>query len=123
MESLSIVLLEGWLLRRPALVNGHSAVLAGQARRSGGAAVYTDYLGFESGVEALLGAPELAERLGANGREYSLDQLQLVRSARPVPRSGGGGGQPGEQAAGSSSMMSPSADGSRRPRSRSAARR
>jgi glycosyltransferase involved in cell wall biosynthesis len=73
MESLSIVLLEGWLLGRPALVNGHSAVLAGQARRSGGAAVYTDYLGFEAGVEALLDDPELGRQLGTNGRRYALE--------------------------------------------------
>jgi glycosyltransferase involved in cell wall biosynthesis len=72
MESLSIVLLEGWLLGRPALVNGRSAVLAGQARRSGGAVTYSDYLGFEAGVEALLRDPELRSTLGRDGREYAL---------------------------------------------------
>jgi glycosyltransferase involved in cell wall biosynthesis len=72
MESLSIVLLEGWLLGRPALVNACSAVLAGHARRSGGAAAYEDYAGFEAGVEALLRDPALRSTMGRNGRDYTL---------------------------------------------------
>ncbi|HKY16301.1 MAG TPA: glycosyltransferase family 4 protein, partial [Microthrixaceae bacterium] len=71
MESLSIVLLEGWLLGRPAIVNGRCAVLAGQARRSGGAVVYDDFGDFEAGVSWLLGDEQARERLGANGGEYA----------------------------------------------------
>ena len=41
-ESFSIVLMEAWAGRTPALVQGHSDVLLGHARRSGGAIPYFD---------------------------------------------------------------------------------
>ena len=42
-ESFSIVLCEAWLQGRPALVQGRSEVLEGQARRAGGAIPYRGY--------------------------------------------------------------------------------
>lgn len=69
-ESFSIVLCEAWVQRRPALVQGASAVLRGQAMRSTGAIPYEGYAEFEQAVMMLLEDPELANELGRNGREY-----------------------------------------------------
>ena len=52
-ESLSMVLLEAWAHRRPALVQGRCDVLVGQARRSGGAIPYTGFAEFEAAVDLL----------------------------------------------------------------------
>lgn len=69
-ESFSIVLCEAWVQRRPALVQGASTVLRGQAMRSTGAIPYEGYAEFEQAVMMLLEDPELANELGRNGREY-----------------------------------------------------
>lgn len=69
-ESFSIVLAEGWAHRKPALVQGRCAVLAGQARRSGGAIPYEGYAQFEAAVDLLTQRADLRERLGAAGRAY-----------------------------------------------------
>jgi glycosyltransferase involved in cell wall biosynthesis len=69
-ESFSIVLTEAWLHRRPALVQGHSAVLAGQARRSGGGIPYQGYAEFEAALQLLLGDATLRAQLGAAGRDF-----------------------------------------------------
>jgi glycosyltransferase involved in cell wall biosynthesis len=69
-ESFSIVLTEAWAQRRPALVQGHCEVLAGQARRSGGAIPYHDFAGFEAAVDLLLSDPGLGHRMGEAGRRY-----------------------------------------------------
>lgn len=69
-ESFSMVLAEGWAQRRPALVQGRCAVLAGHARRSGGAIPYRGYAEFEAGVELLSSDAGLAARLGLAGRRY-----------------------------------------------------
>lgn len=69
-ESLSMVLLEAWARRRPALVQGHCDVLVGQARRSGGAIPYEGFAEFEAAVDLLLDAPELVGSLGEAGRQY-----------------------------------------------------
>jgi glycosyltransferase involved in cell wall biosynthesis len=70
-ESFSIVLIEAWAHGRPALVQGRCAVLAGQARRSGGAFPYTGFAEFEAAVDMLVEDSHLRERLGAAGREYA----------------------------------------------------
>jgi glycosyltransferase involved in cell wall biosynthesis len=70
-ESFSIVLVEAWAHRKPALVQGRCAVLAGQARRSGGALPYVGFAEFEAGLERLLGDPELAAAMGGAGRRYA----------------------------------------------------
>jgi len=69
-ESLSLVLLEAWNHARPALVNGHCAVLKGQALRSDGALYYRNYDEFERGLSLLLEQPDLATTLGAQGLAY-----------------------------------------------------
>lgn len=72
-ESFSIVLCEAWVQKRPALVQGASTVLRGQAMRSGGAIPYEGYAEFEQAVMMLLENPSLADELGRNGRKYVED--------------------------------------------------
>jgi glycosyltransferase involved in cell wall biosynthesis len=69
-ESFSIILSEAWAQRIPALVQGRCDVLAGQARRSGGAIPYDGYAEFEAATDQLISRPELASHLGIRGRTY-----------------------------------------------------
>jgi glycosyltransferase involved in cell wall biosynthesis len=70
-ESFSIALVEAWLHGVPALVQGHTDVLVGQARRSGGAIPYLGFAEFEAAVDLLLEDDELRSRLGEAGRRYA----------------------------------------------------
>lgn len=69
-ESFSIVLCEAWVQRRPALVQGASTVLRGQAMRSTGAIPYEGYAEFEQAVMMLMDDQSLADEMGRNGRAY-----------------------------------------------------
>lgn len=69
-ESFSIVLCESWVQSRPALVQGASPVLRGQALRSGGAIPYEGFAEFEQAVLMLLENEELSSELGRSGRRY-----------------------------------------------------
>lgn len=69
-ESFSIVLCESWLQCRPALVQGASEVLAGQARRSSGALAYRGFAEFEAALDLLTDRPQLADAMGSSGRDY-----------------------------------------------------
>lgn len=69
-ESFSIVLCEAWLEGRPALVQGASEVLRGQAMRSAGALSFEGFAEFEASLRYLLDNPETADRMGASGLEY-----------------------------------------------------
>lgn len=69
-ESFSMVLTEAWVHRKPALVQGHCDVLAGQARRSGGGLAYTGFAEFEAALTLLSEDQSLARRLGSAGRRY-----------------------------------------------------
>ena len=75
-ESFSIVLCEAWVQRRPALVQGASTVLRGQAMRSAGAIPYEGYAEFEQAVMMLLENPALADEMGRNGRKYVEDTYE-----------------------------------------------
>ena len=69
-ESLSLVLLEAWNHGLPAVVNGHCAVLKGQALRANGALCYRNYDEFARCIEVLLQRRDLARELGAQGLAY-----------------------------------------------------
>jgi glycosyltransferase involved in cell wall biosynthesis len=69
-ESLSMVLLEAWNYGVPALVNGRCLVLKGQAIRADGGLYYRDGHEFAAGLEYMLGQPDVARKLGAQGRAY-----------------------------------------------------
>ena len=73
-ESFSIVLCEAWVQRRPALVQGASTVLRGQATRSCGAIPYEGYAEFEQAVMMLYEDRDLADEMGRNGRKYVEDR-------------------------------------------------
>ena len=69
-ESLSLVLLEAWNHALPALVNGHCAVLKGQARRANAALYYRNYDEFARCLNMLLDRRDLARELGRQGLAY-----------------------------------------------------
>ena len=81
MESFSLALIEGWLLDRPALVQGRSRVLEGHVRRSGGGLAYTDYHSFEAALATLRGRPGVAESLAARGHRYARREFAWERVA------------------------------------------
>jgi glycosyltransferase involved in cell wall biosynthesis len=69
-ESFSMSLTEAWVLRRPALVQGGSAVLRGQAQRSGGAIPYESFAELEAGIDLLAPDRHLGDAIGRAGRRY-----------------------------------------------------
>jgi glycosyltransferase involved in cell wall biosynthesis len=69
-ESLSMVVLESWMMGRPVLVNGDCEVLRGQVLRANGGLYYRRYEEFAAAVDALRAEPKLADALGRQGRAY-----------------------------------------------------
>ncbi len=69
-ESFSLVLAEAWTHGVPALVQGYSEVLVGQALRSGGAIPYWGYGEFAVATDLLLADPGLRRHLGESGRRF-----------------------------------------------------
>jgi glycosyltransferase involved in cell wall biosynthesis len=69
-ESLSMVVLEAWMMGRPVLVNGDCEVLRGQVLRANGGLYYRRYEEFAVAMDLLVAEPGLADRLGRQGREY-----------------------------------------------------
>jgi glycosyltransferase involved in cell wall biosynthesis len=75
-ESLSIVLLEGFALGTPALVNARSPVLLDHCRRSNGGLFYENAEEYGEALDLLFCRPVLASRLGQNGRRYVADNYR-----------------------------------------------
>ncbi|MBU1129744.1 glycosyltransferase family 4 protein [Patescibacteria group bacterium] len=71
-ESLSIVIMEAWLLKKAVLVNGNCDVLVGQCKRSNGGLWYTNYDEFESSILWLLDNKVNRTYMGKNGKRYVL---------------------------------------------------
>lgn len=69
-ESLSMVVLEAWMMGRPVLVNGDCEVLRGQVLRANGGLYYRRHEEFAAAMDLLVSEPGLADRLGRQGREY-----------------------------------------------------
>jgi glycosyltransferase involved in cell wall biosynthesis len=69
-ESLSMVVLESWMMGRPVLVNGDCEVLRGQVLRADGGLYYRRYEEFAAAVDVLRQEPALADALGRQGRAY-----------------------------------------------------
>ena len=72
-ESFSIVLVEAWVHRKPALVQGNCDVLDGQVRRSGGGLPYRSYGEFEEALDLLLADAPLRDALGRAGHRYAAE--------------------------------------------------
>jgi glycosyltransferase involved in cell wall biosynthesis len=69
-ESLSMVVLEAWMMNRPVLVNGDCEVLRGQVLRADGGLYYRRYEEFAAALDLLVEEPGLADRLGRQGHAY-----------------------------------------------------
>lgn len=69
-ESLSIVVLESFLYRRPVVVNGLCDVLRGQCIRSNAGLYYTNYAEFEAELNYLLSHKEEVLQMGNNGYDF-----------------------------------------------------
>lgn len=74
MESLSLVLMEAWLEGTPAIVAAGSEVMSDHVARSGGGVTFAGYDDFRAAVRGVLDDPARAERMGAAGRAYVLDE-------------------------------------------------
>ena len=71
-ESFSIVLMEGWLAGKPALVHAHCSVTKEHCVRSNGGLYFANYREFSACLDLLMTRPALAESLGQQGRRYVL---------------------------------------------------
>lgn len=69
-ESFSIVLLEAWLARTPALVRENCAVLRDHCLKSNGGLWFSRYPEFEEELALLLDRPDLRQAMGSAGRAY-----------------------------------------------------
>ncbi len=69
-ESLSIVLLEAWLMGTPTLVNSRCSVLKDQSRRSNGGLWYGGSAEFAATLTYLLDHPQERVILGSNGQNF-----------------------------------------------------
>ncbi len=70
-ESLSMIVLEAWLMKTAVLVNGRCEVLKYQCRQSNGGLYYTSYQEFEIGLTRLLNSPDLCQQLGQQGYQFA----------------------------------------------------
>jgi glycosyltransferase involved in cell wall biosynthesis len=70
-ESLSLAQIEAWTHGKPTLANAVSPVLVGNSRRSGGGLWYDSGETYVAMLDALAGAPPLAEAIGRQGRRYA----------------------------------------------------
>jgi glycosyltransferase involved in cell wall biosynthesis len=96
-ESLSMVVLEAWMMERPVLVNGDCEVLRGQVLRADGGLYYRRYEEFAASLDRLMGAPELADALGRQGHAYFQENYAWERIMEKYERlmgiAAGGGGR------------------------------
>lgn len=73
-ESLSIVILEAWLARTPALVHAKGEVLRWQCESSNGGLWFSEYPEFEEELLLYLDHPEVCRILGEQGRRYAIER-------------------------------------------------
>lgn len=69
-ESLSMIALEAWLLKRPMMVNGRCLVLKNQCRLSHAGLYYHNFEEFAAVLGRLEADAELRKQLGCNGRKF-----------------------------------------------------
>jgi len=69
-ESLSMVMLEAWALKKPVLANSQCEVLKGQCIRSNGGLFYENYPEFKEALKLLLSSSKLRQAMGRNGQKY-----------------------------------------------------
>lgn len=76
-ESLSIVLLEAFMMGVPGLVNGASRVLRDHIKLSGAGYHYEDESSFRHGLAALMAPRQKGNNPGEHGRRYFLENYSL----------------------------------------------
>jgi glycosyltransferase involved in cell wall biosynthesis len=69
-ESLSIVILQGWLFEVPALVHSHCAVTKAHCDGSNGGLYFKNYFEFEECLNFFLNNPATVKKMGESGRRY-----------------------------------------------------
>lgn len=69
-ESLSMVTLEAWALKKPVLANARCEVLKGQCLRSNAGLFYESQVEFAEALKLLLSSPSLRDAIGENGERY-----------------------------------------------------
>ena len=69
-ESLSMVVLESMMMRRPVLVTGHCGVLKAHCRKSNAGLYFENYPEFEGALNYLETHPAVYEAMCANGERY-----------------------------------------------------
>ena len=74
-ESFSIVIMESWLAKRPVIVNGRCAVTRNFASKSNGGLWFENYPEFEETVNYIMEHRDVAEQMGANGRQFVLERF------------------------------------------------
>jgi glycosyltransferase involved in cell wall biosynthesis len=81
-ESFSIVLMEAWLQRTPALVHADCAVTREAAEASGGGLTFRSFGEFAAALDLMLGDARLRQILGERGRAYVLATCRWEDVAR-----------------------------------------
>ncbi len=71
-ESFSIVMMESWLMGVPVLVHDQCPVTKYHCLKSNGGLFFRSYHEFEAALSFVLDRPEIARRMGQNGRKYVL---------------------------------------------------
>lgn len=69
-ESLSLVLMESWVMGTPVLVHAEGAVTRDHCQRANGGLYFGDYAEFAACLDVLLSRSDLRERMGQQGRAY-----------------------------------------------------
>ena len=69
-ESLSIIILEAWLMKKPVIVHGQCAVTKQQCNRSNGGLYYSSYDEFNAILTRFIHSPLLQTALGQQGQQF-----------------------------------------------------
>lgn len=74
-ESFSLVIMEGWLAKKPVLVSEHCAVTTNFAKETNGGLWYQNCSEFQGCVRYLLGNREVCRAMGENGYQYVMEHF------------------------------------------------
>lgn len=78
-ESLSIVVLESFMVGVPVIVNGACDVLTGHVNRSKAGFTYRNYNDFKNAINKLLNDTDLNIKMKKEGRKYFLDNYEWTK--------------------------------------------
>lgn len=81
-ESFSLVIMEGWLAKRPVLVSGHCPVTTSFAKETNGGLWYDNYAEFRECLNYLLNNQEACAVMGKNGFQYVMEHFTHEKIAR-----------------------------------------